>query len=101
MNNRQEAIDFFTRLQNCEDLTSERHPNKIGKRFFRFKFEPDNYINFNIDYEGYEYMSVFDDKGNISGMLRFEDLINFLNENQISPEWTDNIEIGKSKIIFL
>ena len=53
MNNRQEAIDLFTRLQNCEDLTSERHPNKIGKRFFRFKFEPDNYINFNIDYEGY------------------------------------------------
>lgn len=56
---RQECIDLLLNL-GAEDLTKEKHPNKIGKMYLRvFIKYPKSYIDFNFDYPEYDKVYVF------------------------------------------
>jgi hypothetical protein len=57
LHNRQKAIEKIKRM-GCKDITSEMHPNKVGKYYFRLDLFDGKYISFNINYPGYEEMFV-------------------------------------------
>ena len=62
----------------AEDLTKERHPNKIGKCFLKLQVAKGSYLEFNFDYPEYKTVSVYSKKRNINEFIPFEDVKRFL-----------------------
>ena len=77
---RQELIDMLTNL-GAEDLTSEMHPNKIGKKYLRLKIARGSYINFNFDYEHYPFVSVSGNRRHILKYFTFEQAQELVNKH--------------------
>jgi hypothetical protein len=80
--NRDQAIQTLIEI-GCKDLTSEMHPNKVGKHYFRYTIARGSSINFNIDYDGYDRFFVSYRRRHIEKMITFNELPTFLAEMKI------------------
>lgn len=72
MKTRQELINYLEKI-GANDLTTEMHPNKFQKKFFRLYFKKTSYIDFNFDYEPYEHVFLTANIKNIKGLYTFND----------------------------
>ena len=63
---RQDCIDLLLSL-GCEDLTEKMHPNKIEKKWLRYKFNKTYWIDFNFDYIPYPDFYFKPNRKHISG----------------------------------
>ena len=77
------AIELLTKI-GCKDLSDKMHPNKPDKKYFRYYIGKSSWVNFNIDYPGYERMQVSANKRlYIDDMVKFDDLPSYLIKHKI------------------
>lgn len=80
--NRDQAIQTLIEI-GCKDLTSEMHPRKLNKYYFRYTVARGTIIDFNIDYPAYNEFFVHCRKRNIDKQITFSELPAFLSEMKI------------------
>lgn len=80
--NRVEAIKFLIDL-GCKDLTKEIYPRKVNKYYFKLNVSRGSSITFDIDYPGYDELSINWRRKNISEFVKFNELPAFLEEMKI------------------
>ena len=79
---REIAIELLTKI-GCKDLTKKMHPNK-DKRYFRYYIGKSSWVNFNIDYPGYDSLFVSANKRiYLQDYVKFQDLPSYLIKNKI------------------
>ena len=83
--NRQEAIEMLINL-GCKDLTTQIHPRKLNKYYFRYHIGGGSVMDFNIDYPAYNELWVHARRRNIDKQIKFADLPSFLASQSINIE---------------
>ena len=103
LNTREGVIEFLSMLPKCEDITSEVYPTRVGKKYFKYKFKRNNSIHFDINYNAYDELCIWDSRRTFGEYVKFKDFSKFVIDKKIfrEPSDSEDIIIGEKKIILL